>query len=208
VHAVTSSGEETARGREIGVEARLTQEEPPGRCPGVFDLDEELARPTDEGRIAHAVIAKLAAETRRPSLARVQTLVDEQLGQFAPIEARAHRQNIRGVVHRYFSRCLPPSRFIFGGANFDLGVGRPDCLWFDIEQFVLTDEVKTGSPRNLALAKTREQVERYRVACLETFDERFLGIRLLCPAEPSESLLITPDGTTKRLADTPYLQRT
>lgn len=48
------------------------------------------------------------------------------------------------MVHRYFVRCLPPRRFVFGGSEFDLGVERPDLVWFDVDGFTLADEVKTG----------------------------------------------------------------
>lgn len=185
--------------------SRLTGDELPGRSRVMFDLDEERARPTALGTIAHAAIAKLAAHTRSPSLAQVQALVDEALSEFAAIEARAHRQNIRGVVHRYFSRCLPPARFIFGGAHYDLGVGRPDLIWFDVDGCVLADEVKTGSPQSLLLATTTEQVERYRAACCEVWGDRFVGIRLLCPADPAASLFIHPSGLRTPLSATPHL---
>lgn len=184
---------------------RVTGAEHPGRSRVMFDLDEERARPTAQGTIAHVAIAKLAAHTRKPSLDQVQALVDEALSKFAAIEARAHRQNIRGVVHRYFTRCLPPAQFILGGANFDLGVGRPDLIWFDVDGRVLADEVKTGSPRSLLLPTTADQVERYRLACCEVWGDRFLGIRLLCPPDPAASLFIHPSGLRTPLSATPYL---
>ncbi len=158
------------------------------------------------GRIAHAVIAVLAATTRCPTLGQVQQLVDEALSGFAPIEMRAHRQNIRGVVHRYFTRCLPPPEFIFGGAEVDLGIGRADLMWFDIDDRVLADEVKAGSPRRVGLAATTDQVDRYRRACLSVWGDRFVGIRLLCPTDPARSLFIDPAGTTCGLTTTPYFE--
>jgi hypothetical protein len=188
-----------------GGASRLTQGEPPEPSRAVFDLDEELARSTDEGTIAHAAIARLAALTRTPSLLEVQALVDEALAHFAPIEARAHRQNIRGVVHRYFTRCLPPARFAFGGAEYDLGIGRADLVWFDFDEVVLADEVKAGSPRSLRLSTTTRQVERYRIACLDVWGDRFAGLRLLCPTDPGASLFVDPTGLTTSLVASPYL---
>jgi len=168
----------------------------------VFDIDEELACPTDEGSIAHAVIATLAASGRNPTLTQISGQVNKAMRRFAPIEGRAHRQNILGIVHRYFSQCLPPARFFFGGAEFDLGVGRADLIWFDIDGSVLADEVKTGSPRNLRLTTTTDQVERYRVACVATWGVRFVGLRLLCASEPSASVFVLPDGSSVPLSST------
>jgi hypothetical protein len=191
--------------------SRPEQENPEGRLPptdgpeqilGMFDIDEELARPTDEGSIAHAVIATLAGNGRNPTFAEISGQVNKALGRFAAIEGRAHRQNILGIVHRYFSQCLPPARFLFGGAEFDLGVGRADIIWFDVDDSVLADEVKTGSPRNLRLTSTAEQVERYRVACVAAWAERFVGLRLICASEPSASVFILPDGGSMPLSST------
>jgi len=198
---MTSGSSSTDDGRV----PRLRQGDVQEPSPDVFDIDEELARATDEGSIAHAVIARLAARTRTPSLTDVQSLVDEALAGFAAIEARAHRQNIRGVVHRYFSQCLPPPEFVFGGAEWDLGVGRADLVHFDFDESVLTDEVKTGSPRSLHLSSTKRQVERYRGACLDVWGDRFIGLRLLCPTDPATSLFINPAGVVSPLASTPYI---
>lgn len=169
---------------------------------GMFDIDEELARPTDEGSIAHAVIATLAARTRNPTFGEMSAQVNAALGRFAPIEGRAHRQNILGAVSRYFRQCLPPARFIFGGAEHDLGVGRPDLLWVDIGGYILVDEIKTGSPRSLLLTRTIEQVERYRAACVAAWAELFLGLRLLCVSDPAASVFILPGGGTLPLSST------
>ncbi len=181
---------------------RLPLEGNPTPVPGMFDIDEELARSSSEGSIAHAVIATLAGSTRTPTLAEISGQVNKALGRFAAIEGRAHRQNIVGIVHRYFSQCLPPVRFFFGGAEFDLGVGRADLIWFDIDGAVLADEIKTGSPRNLSLTSTTDQIERYRRACVATWADRFVGMRLLCAAEPSASVLVLPDGSRKPLSVT------
>lgn len=183
-------------------EGRLPPVDGPEQVLGMFNIDEELARPTDEGSIVHAAIASLAASGRNPTLAQISGQVSKALGRFAPIEGRAHRQNILGIVHRYFSQCLPPARFLFGGAEFDLGVGRADLIWFDSDGSVLADEVKTGSPRNLRLTSTAEQVERYRVACVATWAEQFVGLRLLCASEPSASVFILPDGGSMLLSST------
>lgn len=194
-----------SRSTENGCARRLHQGDTPEPSSPVFGIDEELARATDEGSIAHAVIARLSALTRTPSLSDVQSLVDDALAGFAAIEARAHRQNIRGVVHRYFTRCLPPAEFVFGGAEWDLGVGRADLVHFDFAERALADEVKTGSPRSLHVASTKRQVERYRGACLEVWGDRFIGLRLLCPTDPAASLFINPAGVTTPLAITPYI---
>jgi hypothetical protein len=184
------------------VEGRLRHGDGSTPVLGMFDIDEELARPGSEGAIAHAVIASLAAVHRKPTLFQIKAEVDRALGRFAPIEARAHRQNVTGVVHRYFSRCLPPARYFFGGTEFDLGVGRADLVWFDVDGLVLADEIKTGSPRSLRLTTTLEQVERYRAACLAAWGERFVGLRLLCPCEPAASIFIRPDGGSMQLSVT------
>lgn len=172
----------------------------------MFDLDETLDRSAARGRIAHAAIATLAAKTRRPTQAEVQHHVDAALERFAPIEARAHRQNLRGVIHRYFTRGLPPRRFVFGGAEFDLGIGRADLVWFDIDGFVLADEVKTGDPRTLLLSSTTKQLDRYRTACREAWGTAFLGLRLLCLTDPAASRFIDPSGATSLLSASPYLE--
>ena len=187
------------------------ENDPLGRVPsvehqeqihGMFDIDEELARPTDEGSIAHAVIATLAARTRNPTFGEMSAQVNAALGRFAPIEGRAHRQNILGVVGSYFRHCLPPARFIFCGAEHDLGIGRADLIWIDISGYILVDEIKTGSPRSLRLTCTAEQVERYRAACLAAWAQMFAGLRLLCVSDPDASMFILPNGGTLPLSST------
>jgi hypothetical protein len=206
------------RGRVLG--SPLPVRWPPGRIllplrapveagpvPGMFDLDEGLARTDLVGAIAHAVIADLAALSRAPDLPLMQKRIGDHLHRFGQMESRAHRQNLCGVVQRYFRRCLPPEIYVFGGSEYDLGIGRADLVWFDPLGRVLVDELKTGSSRRLELSSTAEQVERYRRACVSAWGEKFQGLRVLSPVEPSRSRLITPDGTALTLNTTPYLQR-
>jgi hypothetical protein len=64
----------------------------------VFDLDEELARPSEVGAIIHGVTAALAAVTCQPSLAMLKGCIDSELSRFAATEARAHRHYEQPLV--------------------------------------------------------------------------------------------------------------
>ena len=178
-----------------------------GQLPVMFAIDEELARPTDTGRIAHYVISKLAPLGRHHALDDIRSAARAQLREFGQVESRAHLQNISGLVHRYFSQCLPPAGYIFGAAEVELGVGRPDLTWRTSDDRVLVDEIKTGSPRNVELARTREQIERYRTACLDVWGERYVGLRLIAVGDTARSVFVSPDGTQVPLSSTAHVWR-
>lgn len=185
---------------------RLTEVGDPEQSSSMFDLDETLIRAPLTGAAIHRVIAALAPETRQPTLAQIQAEINAELHRFRPIEARAHRQNIAGCVQRYFLRCLPPVDFSFVNAEHDLGVGRADLVWVDGAQYVLVDEIKSGHPRSLHLAQTQEQCDRYRLAGLAAWSDRFIGIRLLSVTDPEASLFCGPDGARSPLISTEYLE--
>lgn len=173
----------------------------------MFDFDEKRARPRETGSIAHRVIGKIAASTLEPTIDEVKAAVDAEMACFSPIEARAHRQNLRGLVHQYFWHCLPPAAFMLTGAEQQLGDGRIDLAWFDFTESVLGDEIKAGNPRSLHLTSTRLQVERYVTTAHGIWGDRFLGFRLLSLSEPAMSLFFAPHQPPKLLTDTPYLRR-
>lgn len=188
--------------------ARGLRGEPRGRrSPGVFDFDEERARYRETGSIAHRVIGKIAASSLEPTMDEVKAEVDAEMACFSPIEARAHRQNLRGLVHQYFWHCLPPAAFMFSGAEQQLGDGRVDLAWFDVAERLLGDEVKAGNPRSLHLTATRLQVERYVATAHGIWGDRFLGFRLLSLSDPAMSLFFTPGQSPTLLTDTPYVRR-
>lgn len=193
----------------IGVRASnaLPAHGSPGTVPGVFDLDEELARPTEVGAIIHRVTAALAATTCQPSLALLKGCIDGELARFAPIEARAHRQNITAAAWAYFRQCLPPEGWAFAGSEHDLGTGRADLVWLNPVGRVLVDELKTWAPRNLRLRSTAQQVEKYRKAAIEAWGDAFVGLRLICPTEVAASFFVQPDGTYSDLASSGFLGR-
>ncbi|MGK5111671.1 PD-(D/E)XK nuclease family protein [Geodermatophilus sp. CPCC 205506] len=171
----------------------------------MFHDDEELARSGQVGVLVHATIGTLAARTRCPSPTDLRAAADRALGAFAPIEARAHRQNVAALSGSYFWHLLPPATWIFAGTELDVGVGRVDLVWRDSGDRVLIDEIKTGSPRELGLARTTAQVRRYLDCATQLWPDRFIGIRLLSLTEPHRSVLVRPDGSRVPLHRSPYL---
>jgi hypothetical protein len=187
------------------VAGRLTSFASTTRCPHVFYDDEELARSSQIGVAVHAAIGALAAVTRCPTTTQLQAAANRALGDFAPIEARAHKQNVASLAGSYFWHLLPPAEFVFAGSELDLGVGRVDLLWRDSDDRLLVDEIKTGSPRELSLARTTAQVTRYLDCATQLWPDQCIGVRLLCLADPRRSVLVRPDGSRAPLPRTAYV---
>lgn len=173
------------------------------QCPGM-QIDEELARPREIGRITHEVIATLAPRTFTPTLDDIQRAVTTALPGYAPIEARAHRQNIAAGVFAYFRFLLPPASWSFAGAEVSLGLGRIDLLWRDAGGRHLIDEVKTGSSRQLQLTRTHRQIETYLADARLDFGDDLVGARLLSTTDPGQSQFVHPDGRRQPLHTTPF----
>ena len=171
----------------------------------MFYDDEELARSSQVGVAVHATIGALAAVSRTPTTEQLQAAADRALGAFGPIEARAHKQNVAALSGCYFWHLLPPATWIFAGTELDVGVGRVDLVWRDSGDRVLIDEIKTGSPRELGLARTAAQVRRYLDCATQLWPDRFIGVRLLSLADPHRSVLVRPDGSRVPLHRSPYL---
>jgi hypothetical protein len=168
-------------------------------CLVVFIDDEERARPASTGTATHTAIAALAAVTRTPTGPEVTAAINAALPMYSPIEARAHKQKVAGLVAVYFWHLLPPPTWLFAGSEVELGDGRVDLLWRDSADRLLLDEIKTGAPRTLALSTTEQQVQRYLATARDIWGERFLGVRLLSLADWRRSVLVTPDGTRQPL---------
>lgn len=168
--------------------------------------DEELARARDVGQLIHAAIGDLAVRCLQPTLPEIDRATNSGLSRFAPIEARAHRQNVKAGIHVYFRRLLPPTDWSFHGAELRLGSGRADLVWTNPDGLLLLDEIKTGSPRQLLLPNTRRQIDRYRDCAQLAWPGQFVGVRLLSLIDPSRSLFIASDGSTHPLDTTDYLR--
>ena len=168
----------------------------------MFYDDEELARSSQIGVAVHAAIGALAAVTRCPTTAQLQAAANRALGDFAPIEAHAHKQNVAALAGSYFWHLLPPAQFVFAGTELDLGAGRVDLLWRDSDDRLLIDEIKAGSPRELSLARTTAQVGRYLDCATRLWPDQCLGVRLLCLVDPHRSVLVRPDGSRAPLPRT------
>jgi hypothetical protein len=171
----------------------------------MFYDDEELARSSQIGVAVHAAIGTLAAVTRCPTTSQLQVAANRALGDFAPIEARAHKQNVASLAGSYFWHLLPPAEFVFAGAELDLGAGRVDLLWRDSDDGLLIDEIKAGSPRELSLPRTTAQVTRYLDCATRLWPDQCIGVRLLCLADPHRSVLVRPDGSRAPLHATARL---
>lgn len=168
----------------------------------MIELDEGLARSSTVGRVIHQVIAELAQRTRDPTVEEIKAAVSARLSDFAPIEARSHRQNIVAGAAVYFRRFRLPDTWHFIGAETQLGAGRVDLLWSHQRGDVILDEIKTGQPRQLHLTATRQQVHRYLTESLDRWGYAVRGIRLLSTQDPGQSLFVTPDGATTALSIT------
>lgn len=166
--------------------------------------DEELQRAGLVGALAHRCIAELAGAVSRPTTRHITTIVDQSLSAFSPIEARAHRQNLAGVVGGYFWHFELPPGWTFWGSEVHVGVGRLDLLWRR-GRLVLIDEVKTGSARQMRLARTSTQLDQYVTTGSAVWGEQFIGVRLLCVVDPRQSLFIHPHAAHQPLHDTPYV---
>ena len=175
--------------------------------PRMFHDDEELARSNQIGVAVHATIGSLAAHTRSPTVGELQKAADRALGAFAPIEARAHKQNVASLSGGYFWHLLPPARWLFAGTELDIGAGRVDLFWRDSADRLLIDEIKAGSARELGLTRTAAQITRYLDCAAQRWPDQFIGIRLLSLADPHRSVLVRPDGSRTPLHRTDYLQR-
>jgi hypothetical protein len=171
-------------------------------------FDEELARSREIGTLTHQVIASLLPVTSSPTPEQITAAVNAALPGYAPIEARAHRQNIAGAVGSYFWRLLPPPQWLFHGAEVHLGLGRVDLLWVDFDERILLDEIKTGHPRDLQLSSTREQITSYGDCARLRWADRYVGIRVLSTRDPRKSQLVTPNGHWKPLFTTNYQRST
>ncbi|MBN1093443.1 hypothetical protein JKP75_13245 [Blastococcus sp. TML/M2B] len=192
---------------QIWIAGRLTTAAGTERCPHMFYDDEELARSSQVGVLVHATIGTLAARTRTPTAAELRIAADRAMHMFAPIEARAHRQNIASLTGSYFWHLLPPPGWLFAGTELDVGVGRIDLLWRDRDDRVLIDEIKAGSPRGISLARTSAQVTRYGDCATRLWPDQFIGIRLLSLTEPHRSVFVRSDGGRMPLFHTDVVTR-
>lgn len=166
--------------------------------------DEGLARADRVGTAVHHCIASLASMTRHPTLEQVKAVAETTLTGFRPVEARAHRQNIRGPIHAYFWHLLPPSSFLFAGHEVQLGHGRIDLLWRSMTHRLLLDEVKTGLPERVELSAVRQQCETYLAGAHSQWGRGVLGLRLLSTSDVRRSMFLGPDGTWVSLWETPF----
>jgi len=166
--------------------------------------DEELARSREVGGLTHRVLATLAQHTQRPSPDEIKRAISAAMPGYAPIEARAHRQNIASGVFAYFRFLLPPTPWSFLGAEVALGPGRVDLMWQEAGGQVLLDEIKTGSSRQLALTRTLDQITSYLDCARSEFGDSLVGLRLLSTTDPRRSLFIHPGGEHQPLFATPY----
>lgn len=168
--------------------------------------DETIARAPRVGALIHETIGVIAAETLAPTPARILAAANSCIDQFPRIEGRAHRQNIAAGVASYFSRLLPPPSWLFHGTEIHLGHGRLDLVWTDYDDRVLVDEVKTGHSRALHLQSTRDQVEAYRACGVDTWGDRFVGVRLVSTSAPFASLLVPAAGSAVSLFATSFVR--
>jgi hypothetical protein len=166
--------------------------------------DEELARNGETGRLIHQVIATLAADATPPTPERIKRAVSAALPGYAPIEARAHRQNITSGVFVYFRYLVAPAGWRFLGSEMSLGLGRVDLVWRDDRGLTLLDEIKTGSSRQLELSRTHRQISMYLDCARQEFGDRLAGLRVLSTSDPRRSLFVHPDGEHSPLFATPY----
>ena len=129
----------------------------------MFHDDEELARSSQIGVAVHATIGALAAAHPLPHHRRAA-----DRGQPGPGRLRAHRGPCAQAERRVAGRQLllapaaaRPSPGCSPAPSSTSARGRVDLLWRDCDDRLLIDEIKTGSPRELRLARTTAQVTRY-----------------------------------------------
>lgn len=179
----------------------------PQRCPRMHVThDQTLARAPQVGALVHEAIGLIAATTLSPAPSRILEVAGSFVGRFPAMEGRAHRQNIAAGASSYFSHLLPPACWLFHGTEVHLGHGRLDLVWTDFDDRILVDEVKSGGSRSLRLAQTRGQVEAYRACAVDTWGDRFVGVRMLSTADPHASVLVTAGGAIEPLFETAFVR--
>ena len=166
--------------------------------------DETLARPREVGELIHRVIGHLAEIDLCPDARAIMTATAEVMARFAPIEARAHRQNVAGGALAFFRHLRPPDGWRFVGRELHVGLGRVDLVWSGPGGLVLVDEVKTGGW--LRRPVVTAQVHRYLDCARSVWPDRFVGLRLLSTADPYRSLFYDPAGRDRALHDTPHVR--
>lgn len=101
------------------------------------------------------------------------------------VRVRHHLGELRTCAEVYLSLFLPPTGFEFGGIN---GEG---LVWSG-EQSAFYDFVFAGARSTDPWAlSVRPRVRRLVDAGHDRFGESFAGVRLLVPAAPARSLLVT-----------------
>lgn len=120
----------------------------------------------------------------------------------APLpQNHAARQRAACATAAYFS-IFHPVAWTFLGSEVDLGTGRVDLVWTTPTGDVVIDEVKmAGAADQVDDPATVAQVRRYCAAGIDSFGERFAGVRLLPLAAPGRALWCTPDGQRVRLRE-------
>lgn len=165
------------------------------------------------GTLTHTVAARLAgaaqsldAHALRASIAETvaATVTDRSLG-------RLDRARIRvtGMVTQYLAEFVPPIPTVFLGAELAAGTGRVDLAWDHPTAGVFFDEIKTWRHVQPSLdEETWTQVHRYLDAGIDTFGDRFAGVRVITLSHLRSCVWISPEGLLEALNNAPLDPRT
>lgn len=163
-------------------------------------------RPHDEGRIGkavHSVTGRLLSDglpaaTAREILAYVASEPLLSMGGTYWLGARARVSCLTAV---YLRRLLPPHPWSYVDHQVPLSPrGDLDLVFEQTKtRMVRVDELKTGAPAWSERDALEEQIQRELAGGGARFGTRFAGLRVLYLAAPTQSFVVSPDGTRAQL---------
>jgi hypothetical protein len=154
------------------------------------------------GQAAHLLIASLVQKgLRRPSPEDLFAAVASSDLVAARVSSyrQAAKQRLLGAASLYFRFFALGEGWSFAGAEVSIDGGRLDLVW-EGTGGVLSDEIKTGWPRDLAERRELEdQIGRQLAGARRKFGPSFAGIRVLILGRPGASFLLKADGSREPL---------
>jgi hypothetical protein len=155
------------------------------------------------GNAAHRVIGRLLA-------AGVDDPKPEQILSFAAREPLLHERHVYRLAARqrlivttaiYWRRFLPDrASWTFLDYLVPVPGSDLDLVFEHRDGWIRSDELKTGGAPALAETEAlEEQLERQLAGGHEKYGERYRGVRILFPAAPVRSFVMSPDGTRSPL---------
>jgi hypothetical protein len=149
------------------------------------------------GREAHCVIASFLEEgNRAPSALQTFARVAEApLAAWPHVYGLAGRQFVAACVRLYFHFFVPSEAWTFLGAEMGSSAAPLDLVFIHHSGATRADELKTSRvPKLTDRRRLDRQLSAELSTGVETFGERFTGVRVLFIGAPSASFFANRDG--------------